>query len=84
MRSLKMILAGLFAAVTVAAAVVAGFFAAAVVAAVGLAVYVVRRLLGRPTASPPRSDLSAHKRPADATDVIEVTATEVSADQPER
>ncbi|ACB77812.1 hypothetical protein [Opitutus terrae] len=76
MRVLKLIVAGLFAAVAVAVAVFAGAIAAAVVAAIGLAVYLSRRLLGRPPAT--RVVNAPRPRPASNGDAIEITATEVA------
>lgn len=80
MRSLKMILAGLFAAIAIAAAVAAGFVAAAVIGAIGFTVYVVRRLLGRPPASPARPNAGRPGQAPGAADAIEVTATEVRSE----
>lgn len=84
MRLLKMIFAGLFAAIAIAAAIAAGFVAAAVVGAIGLAVYLIRRLLGRPQPFAPRSAIDPHRQPAGATDAIDVTVSEVRTEQPER
>jgi hypothetical protein len=84
MRALKMILGGLFAALAIAVAIAAGFVATAVLGAIGLTVYVVRRLLGRPPASPMRSAPSPQAHTAASADAIDVTAVEIPADPTER
>lgn len=76
MRALKLIVAGLFAALAAAVAITAGFVAAAVVGLTGLAAYGLRKLMGWRTAAPRTPVRPRTSRPA-AADVIEVTATEV-------
>lgn len=84
MRALKIILGGLFAALAIAVAIAAGFVATAVVGAIGFTVYIVRRLLGRPRATPMRSVPTPRTPNAASADAIDVTAVEVPADPPER
>jgi hypothetical protein len=78
MRAFKLILTVLLAAV----AVTAGLFVAAIVALVGLAIYVVGRLLGvqsrfRVDAPRFRRQSNPTRRPSDG-DAIEVTTSEVT------
>jgi hypothetical protein len=84
MRALKMILGGLFAALAIAVAIAAGFVATAILGAIGLTVYLVRRLLGRPRATPLRSVPNPQARSAASSDAIDVTAVEVPAEPTER
>lgn len=76
MRLLKVLLTGLFAAF----AVVAGLVVAAVIALV----FAIRRLLGNSHPSHRPTHRRARTTAAQASDVIEVTATEVPAEPPSR
>lgn len=77
MRILKLITAGLFAALAAAVAILAGVFAAAVVAGIGLVVYLTRRVLGRGQAPAPRMSARPRSQPMHEGDAIDIAATEV-------
>ena len=81
MRALRLLLAGLLAAM----ALMAGFFAAVVILVTGLVGYVVQlflRLTGKAQPRPSRS--SARPSPLSKGDVIDVVATKVPTEKIER
>jgi hypothetical protein len=76
MRALKFILTGLLAVI----ALTAGFVVAAVAALVGIAIFFAGRLLGRSrfrVVVGPKTQ--RRSRPAESSDAIDVTATEVES-----